>query len=55
MIVIERVELSKNPVRIKEQYIISITIVTHNYLGHSTHGQLKKYTHHNLRSRGTTE
>ena len=49
MIVIERVELSKNPVRIKEQYIIS------NYLGHSTHGQLKKYTHHNLRSRGTTE
>lgn len=53
-IVIEKVELSKNPVQIKEQLIISVTIVTHDYLSHSTHEQLSAYTHQQLKNRGTT-
>lgn len=52
-VVIERVELSKNPVHVGEQLKISVTIVTHSYLSHSTHRQLEEYTHARLRSRGT--
>lgn len=54
-IVIERVELSKNPVQTGEQLKISVTIVTHGYLGHSTHQELSGYTHKQLKERGTTE
>lgn len=53
-IVIERIELSKNPVQTGEQLKVSVTIVTHDYLGHSTHQQLKAYTHKQLKARGTT-
>lgn len=55
MIVIERVELSKNPVQVKEQFKVSVTIVTHNFLSHSTHNQLKAYHHRELRTRGTSD
>lgn len=53
-IVIERVELGKNPVRTGEQLKISVTVVTHGYLSHSTHQQLAEYTHGQLKARGTT-
>lgn len=52
-IAIERVELSKNPVQAGEQLKVSVTIVTHGYLGHSTHRELSGYTHKQLKERGT--
>lgn len=52
-IVIERVELSKNPVQAGEQLKVSVTIVTHGYLGHTTHRELSGYTHKQLKERGT--
>ena len=54
-VVIERVELSKNPVHVGEQLKISVTIVTHGYLSHSTHRELSEYTHKQLKERGTME
>lgn len=52
-IVIEKVELSKNPVQTGQQLIISVTIVTHQYLSHFTNKQLAAYTHKQLKARGT--
>lgn len=54
-IAIERVELSRNPVQTGEQLRVSVTIVTHGYLSHSTHRELVGYTHKQLKERGTTE
>ena len=54
-IVIERVELSRNPVQTGEQLKISVTIVTHGYLSHSTQEKMSEYTHKQLKGRGTTE
>lgn len=52
MLVIENVELSRNPVYAGESLKISVTIVQHAYLSKSTHQSLKAYTHGELTARG---
>ena len=37
---IEAVELSRNPVSVKERLIVSVSVVTHGYLGRSTNAEL---------------
>lgn len=49
---IETVTLSRNPVSVKESFIISVAIVTHGYLKTSTHRELSAYTNGQLRLRG---
>ena len=47
---IDAVSLSRNPVTVKESLIVSVSIVTHGYLGRSTYAQLKKYRQSALHS-----
>ena len=49
---IEAVGLSRNPVTVRESLIVSVTIVTHGYLGKSTNAGMKSYTNGQLRLRG---
>ena len=49
---IEAVELIRNPVVVKESFIISVTIVTNGYLGRYTNAELKSYTNSQLRLNG---
>ena len=49
---IEAVSLSRNPVSVKESFIISVAIVTHGYLENFTHKELAAYTNGQLRLRG---
>ena len=49
---IEAVELSRNPVSVKERLIVSVSVVTHGYLGRSTNAELTSYTNGQLRLRG---
>lgn len=51
-VVIERVELGKNPVQTGETLIISVTIVTHGHLRKSTYASLTEWTNGQLRLRG---
>ena len=41
---IDAVSLSRNPVTVKESLIVSVSIVTHGYLGRSTNAELASYT-----------
>lgn len=52
MIVIEDVEMSRNPVGTKENLKIAVTIVTYGYLSVSTHSQLSEYKNRSLTERG---
>lgn len=52
---IERVELSRNPVQAGERLKVSVTIVTHGYLGHFTQQELSGYTHKQLKERGSEQ
>lgn len=52
---IEAVGLSRNPVTVRESLIVSVTIVTHGYLGKSTNAGMKSYTNGQLRLRGGGE
>lgn len=49
---IEAVSLSRNPVSVKESFIISVVIVSHGYLEKFTHKELAAYTNGQLRLRG---
>lgn len=49
---IDAVSLSRNPVTVKESLIVSVSIVTHGYLGRSTNAELTSYTNGHLRLRG---
>lgn len=49
---IDAVELTRNPVVVKESFIIIAAIVTNGYLGRYTNAQLKSYTNGHLRLRG---
>ena len=51
-IAVERVEISPNPVLVKGQVRIAVTIVTHDFLAKSVHRDLKSYTHGQLKARG---
>lgn len=46
---IDAVSLSRNPVTVKESLIVSVSIVTHGYLGRSTNAELTSYTNGQLR------
>lgn len=54
-IVVERVELSPNPVSPGESFKVSVTIVTHGYLSQSRHRELETNTYGQLKSRGYEE
>ena len=49
---IDAVSLSRNPVAVNESLIVSVSIVTHGYLGRSTNAELASYTNGQLRLRG---
>lgn len=49
---IEAVELSRNPAAVKERLIVSVSIVTHGYLGRSTNAELASCSNGQLRLRG---
>lgn len=51
---VEAVELSRNPVAVKESFIIRVAIVTNGYLGKFANAKLAEYTNGQLRLRGET-